>query len=147
MSTRRSRRAQSGIDREKFDFPGDFGSVREGFGTCSGRLKAVTGDLGGRRASSARRNARAARPRHHAKYDPLREKDEFYAGKVKNSTLTPYDGVNHDFMFGVGVVDKARAAMSQACEWLSGTPTSATMTLSTTQRERKRCGNRLSCVN
>jgi hypothetical protein len=40
--------------------------------------------------------------------------------------LTPYDGVNHDFMFGVGVVDKAGAAMSEAGEWLRGTPTSAT---------------------
>jgi hypothetical protein len=65
MSTRRFRKAQTGIDREKFDVPAAFGSVREGLGTCSGRLKAVTGDLDGRRLSSARRNAPAARPRYH----------------------------------------------------------------------------------
>jgi hypothetical protein len=67
-STRRS-------DREKFDVPADFGSVWEGLGTCSGHLKnpdgrsgkprravwkTQTGGLGGRRLSSARRNARAA---------------------------------------------------------------------------------------
>jgi len=49
---------------------------------------------------------------------------------------------NHGFMFGVGIVDTAGAAMSEAREWLRGTPASATITLSTTQRERKRCGNR-----
>jgi hypothetical protein len=37
---------KTGIDREKFDFPADFGSVREGLRTCSGRLKAVTGRSG-----------------------------------------------------------------------------------------------------
>ena len=74
MSTRRSRRAQSGIDREKFDFPAAFGSVREGLGTCSGtcseHLKTVTDDLGGRRLSSARRNARATRPHNHCRIRP-----------------------------------------------------------------------------
>jgi len=66
-STRRLRRAKkTGIDREKFDFSADFRSVREGLGTCSGRLKAVTGDLDARRLSLAdRRCERAyARPRH-----------------------------------------------------------------------------------
>ena len=38
--------------------------------------------------------------------------------------MTPSDGVNHGFMFGVGIVDKARTAMSEAREWLRGTPTS-----------------------
>jgi hypothetical protein len=64
---------------------------------------------------------------------PPREKDESCA-KVKDSTLTPYDGVNNGFMFGVSIVDKASAAMSEAREWLRSTPASATMT--------KRCGNR-----
>jgi len=40
--------------------------------------------------------------------------------------LAHYDGVNHGFMFRVGVVDKAGVAMSEAREWLPGTPTSAT---------------------
>src|SRR5215471_19292175 len=38
---------------------------------------------------------------------------------VKDSALTPYDGVNHGFMFWVGVADKAGAAMSEICQWLA----------------------------
>ena len=48
-------RLKTAIDREKFDFPADFGSVREGLGTCLGHLKAITGDLGGCRLARARR--------------------------------------------------------------------------------------------
>src|SRR5215813_13511363 len=40
-------RLKTAIDREKFDFPAAFGSLREGLGTCSGHLKTVTGDLAG----------------------------------------------------------------------------------------------------
>src|SRR5215472_15132510 len=61
MSTRRLRRPKTGLDREKFDFPAAFGSVWERLGTCSERvrstLKTLTGDLGGRDLSSARRLA------------------------------------------------------------------------------------------
>ena len=39
---------------------------------------------------------------------------------VCRRTLTRYDGVNHGFMFWVGVVDKAGAAMNEACDWLRG---------------------------
>jgi hypothetical protein len=35
-------------------------------------------------------------------------------------SLSRYDGVNHGFMFWVGLVDKARAAMDEACKWLRG---------------------------
>jgi acetyl esterase/lipase len=59
-----------------------------------------------------------------AEYDPLRDEGEFYADKLRKAgvptALTRYDGVNHGFMFWVGAVDKAGAAMSQACEWLRG---------------------------
>ena len=59
-----------------------------------------------------------------AEYDPLRDEGEFYAEKLKaagvSTALTRYDGVNHGFMFWVGVVDKAGVAMSEACEWLRG---------------------------
>jgi acetyl esterase len=34
--------------------------------------------------------------------------------------MSRYGGVNHGFMFWVGVVDKAGAAMAEACEWLRG---------------------------
>lgn len=57
-----------------------------------------------------------------AEYDPLRDEGEQYAEKLRaagvHTTLTRYDGVNHGFMFWVGVVDKAGAAMNEACEWL-----------------------------
>jgi len=59
-----------------------------------------------------------------AEYDPLRDEGEFYAEKLRKAgvatTLTRYEGVNHGFMFWVGVVDKAGAAMNEACEWLRG---------------------------
>jgi acetyl esterase len=57
-----------------------------------------------------------------AEYDPLRDEGELYAEKLEASgvpvALSRYDGVNHGFMFWVGVVDKAGAAMNEACEWL-----------------------------
>jgi acetyl esterase len=57
-------------------------------------------------------------------YDPLRDEGEFYAEKLRAAgvptALTRYHGVNHGFMFWVGVVDKAGAAMNEACEWLRG---------------------------
>jgi acetyl esterase len=59
-----------------------------------------------------------------AEYDPLRDEGEFYAEKLKaagvSTALTRHDGVNHGFMFWVGVVDKAEVAMNEACEWLRG---------------------------
>jgi acetyl esterase len=59
-----------------------------------------------------------------AEYDPLRDEGEFYAEKLRATgiptALTRYDGVNHGFMFWVGVVDKAGVAMNEACEWLRG---------------------------
>jgi acetyl esterase len=57
-----------------------------------------------------------------AEYDPLRDEGELYAEKLKAAgvpvALSRYNGVNHGFMFWVGVVDKAGAAMNEACEWL-----------------------------
>jgi acetyl esterase len=59
-----------------------------------------------------------------AEYDPLRDEGEFYAEKLRANgvptALTRYDGVNHGFMFWVGVVDKAGSAMNEACDWLRG---------------------------
>jgi acetyl esterase len=59
-----------------------------------------------------------------AEYDPLRDEGELYAEKLRAAgvpiALARYDGVNHGFMFWVGVVDKAGVAMNEACEWLRG---------------------------
>src|ERR1700757_925414 len=59
-----------------------------------------------------------------AEYDPLRDEGEFYAEKLRAAgvptALTRYHGVNHGFMFWVGVVDIAGAAMNEACNWLRG---------------------------
>jgi acetyl esterase len=59
-----------------------------------------------------------------AEYDPLRDEGELYAEKLRAAgvptNLSRYNGVNHGFMFWVGVVDKAGAAMNEACDWLRG---------------------------
>ena len=52
-----------------------------------------------------------------AEYDPLRDEGEFDADKLRAAgvptNLSRYDGVNHGFMFWVGVVDKAGSAMNK----------------------------------
>jgi hypothetical protein len=57
-----------------------------------------------------------------AEYDPLRDEGELYVERLRqagvSALLSRYDGVNHGFMFWAGVVDKAGAAMTEACEWL-----------------------------
>jgi acetyl esterase len=59
-----------------------------------------------------------------AEYDPLRDEGERYAERLRAAgvpvRLVRYDGVNHGFLSWVGVVDKAGAAMSDACAWLRG---------------------------
>jgi acetyl esterase len=59
-----------------------------------------------------------------AEYDPLRDEGEIYAERLRAAgvpmALSRYDGVNHGFMFWVGVVDKAGKAMDEACGWLRG---------------------------
>ena len=57
-----------------------------------------------------------------AQYDPLRDEGEYYADKLR-AAGTPaetsrWDGMNHGFMFWVGRVDKAGAAMAESCAWL-----------------------------
>lgn len=55
---------------------------------------------------------------------PLRDEGELYAQKLRaggvRTALSRYDGVNHGFMFWVGVVDKAGVAMKETCAWLRG---------------------------
>jgi acetyl esterase len=56
-----------------------------------------------------------------AEYDPLRDEGEFYA-EALNAVGVPvemkrWSGVNHGFFFFPGIVDKAGAAMDEACVW------------------------------
>ena len=57
-----------------------------------------------------------------AEYDPLRDEGEAYAARLRAAgvptAMSRWDGMNHGFFFWVGVVDKAGAAMREACDWL-----------------------------
>jgi acetyl esterase len=57
-----------------------------------------------------------------AEYDPLRDEGERYAERLREAGVRAawlrYDGMNHGFLFWVGLVDKAGDAMAEACAWL-----------------------------
>ena len=57
-----------------------------------------------------------------AEYDPLRDEAEEYGRRLRAAGV-PADisrcaGMNHGFLFWVGVVDRAGGAMAEACRWL-----------------------------
>jgi acetyl esterase len=60
-----------------------------------------------------------------AEYDPLRDEAELYAERLRAAAvptaLRRWAGMNHGFLFWVGVVDKAGLAMAEACAWLRET--------------------------
>jgi acetyl esterase len=57
-----------------------------------------------------------------AAYDPLCDEGAFYAQRLMEdgvpTVLSRYDGMNHGFLFWVGRVKKADAAMAEICKWL-----------------------------
>ena len=57
-----------------------------------------------------------------AEYDPLRDEGEYYAAHLHEAgvptQMKRWDGMNHGFFFWPGVVDKAGAAMDEACGWV-----------------------------
>jgi acetyl esterase len=57
-----------------------------------------------------------------AEYDPLRDEAERYGERLRASgvatDIVRVPGMNHGFLFWVGVVDAAAPAMAQACDWL-----------------------------
>ncbi len=57
-----------------------------------------------------------------AEYDPLRDEGEFYADRLRQAgvptQMTRWEGMNHGFLFWPGVVDRAGAAMDEACAWV-----------------------------
>jgi acetyl esterase len=57
-----------------------------------------------------------------AEYDPLRDEGERYAERLRAAgvptALSRRDGMNHGFLFWVGVVDQADSAMVEACAWI-----------------------------
>jgi acetyl esterase len=56
-----------------------------------------------------------------AEYDPLRDEAERYGERLRASgvavEITRRDGMNHGFMFWVGLVGGADTAMADACAW------------------------------
>jgi acetyl esterase len=56
-----------------------------------------------------------------AEYDPLRDEAELYGERLKAAGvpahITRRAGMNHGFMFWVGIVAGADAAMKDACAW------------------------------
>jgi acetyl esterase len=57
-----------------------------------------------------------------AEYDPLRDEGEYYADRLRQAGVPTaakrWDGMNHGFFFWPGVVDRAGAAMDEACDWV-----------------------------
>lgn len=57
-----------------------------------------------------------------AEYDPLCDEGEFYAEKLREAGVPVsskrWAGMNHGFLFWVGVVDQAGLAMRETCAWL-----------------------------
>jgi acetyl esterase len=57
-----------------------------------------------------------------AEYDPLRDEAERYGERLRAAgvatEIVRVPGMNHGFLFWVGVVDAAANPMAQACAWL-----------------------------
>jgi acetyl esterase len=57
-----------------------------------------------------------------ATYDPLRDEGEAYAARLREadvpSKLSRYDGMIHGFFTMTAVLDRAKTAVSEACEAL-----------------------------
>jgi acetyl esterase len=56
-----------------------------------------------------------------AEYDPLRDEAERYGERLRAAgvatEISRRPGMNHGFLFWVGVVGGADAAMAEACTW------------------------------
>ncbi len=57
-----------------------------------------------------------------AQYDPLRDEAEVYGERLRNEgvpvEIRRWNGVNHGFFFVPGLVDRADAAIDEACAWV-----------------------------
>ena len=57
-----------------------------------------------------------------SEYDPLRHEVEEYGRRLRAAgvpvDISRWAGMNHGFLFWVGVVDRAGEAMAEACRWL-----------------------------
>lgn len=56
-----------------------------------------------------------------AEYDPLRDEAELYGKRLQSAgvptKITRWPGMNHGFLFWVGLVGGADSAMAEACSW------------------------------
>ena len=56
-----------------------------------------------------------------AEFDPLRDEAELYGARLREAgvpaEISRRPGMNHGFLFWVGVVAGADAAMAEACAW------------------------------
>jgi acetyl esterase len=59
-----------------------------------------------------------------AEYDPLRDEAEIYGERLREAgvptEIVRVPGMNHGFLFWVGVVDAAKPPLDAACAWLRG---------------------------
>jgi acetyl esterase len=80
-----------------------------------------------------------------AEYDPLRDEGERYAERLREASvhtaLSRYNGMNHGFLFWIGLVDKAGEAMAEACAWLRDAFRQARMTVPELQAASEAPGN------
>jgi len=102
-----------------------YGLTRDGMAWFWGHYLADASDAGDPYASPLRAGDLSDLPPAlvvTAEYDPLRDEGEYYANRLRQAgvptQMKRWDGMNHGFFALPGVVDKASAAVDEACTWV-----------------------------
>ncbi len=102
-----------------------YGLTRDGMAWFWGHYLADASDAGDPYASPLRAGDLSGLPPAlvvTAEYDPLRDEGEYYADRLRQAGVSTqmkrWDGMNHGFFALPGVVDKASAAVDEACAWV-----------------------------